>query len=192
MLTLGTKLALVVFCERAVIYWSGHKYFYPNEMRTLLDSYFYSVLYYNASIWLTPDLSSVMKHDLLAISANGLRSCMSINTLDLSFEKLHLLNKKCTPNQIMLYQLSMSLHKIYNIDSWDLNFETITLIDQMILSSRQLNFQILRNNRRKIGLNTTANKLYHLNNQIGLERLNLNFAHFKKLSKIQFLKYGNT
>ena len=92
----------------------------------------------------------------------------------------------------MLYQLSMSLHKIYNIDSWHLNFETITVIDQMILSSRQVNFQILRNNRRKIGLNTTANKLYHLNNQIGLERLNLNFAHFKKLSKIQFLKYGNT
>ena len=133
-----------------------------------------------------------MKHDLLAISANGLRSSMSINTLDLSFENLHLLNKKCTPNQIMLYQLSMSLHKIYNIDSWHLNFETITVIDQMILSSRQVNFQILRNNRRKIGLNTTANKIYHLNNQIGLERLNLNFAHFKKLSKIQFLKYGNT
>ena len=70
------------------------KYFNSNEMRTLLDSYFYSVLYYNSNIWLTPDLDSVMKHDLLAISANGLRACMFVNTFDLSFEKLHVLNKK--------------------------------------------------------------------------------------------------
>ena len=78
------------------------------------------------------------------------------------------------------------------IDSWNLNFETITVIDQMISTSRQVNFKILRNNRRKIGLNTTANKLYNISNLIGLERLNLEFVHFKKLSKIQFLKYGNT
>ena len=92
----------------------------------------------------------------------------------------------------MLYQLSLSLFKTYNINSSDLEFETITVIDQMILTSRQINFQILRNNRRKIGLNTTANKLYHISNLIGLERLNLGFAHFKKLSKCQFLKYGKT
>ena len=133
-----------------------------------------------------------MKHDLLSISAKGLRACMSVNTFDLSFERLHILNKKCTPNQIMLYQLSISLHKIYNINSSDLEFETITVINQMILTSRQINFQILKNNRRKIVLNTTANKFYHISNLIGLERLNLKFAHFKKLSKVQFLKYGKT
>ena len=98
-----------------------------------------------------------MKHDLLAISANGLRACMSVNTYDLSFERLHVLNKKCTPSQIMLYQLSLSLHKLYNVNSCLLDFETVTVIDQMILTSRQINFQILRNNTRKIGLNTTAN-----------------------------------
>ena len=86
----------------------------------------------------------------------------------------------------------MSLHKLYNVDDWNLDFETISVIDQMILTRRQINFQILRNNNRKIGLNTTANKFYHISNLIGLERLNLTFAHFKKLSKIQFLKYGNT
>ena len=68
----------------------------------------------------------------------------------------------------------------------------ITVIDQMILTSRQINFQILRNNRRKIGLNTTANKFYHISNQIGLNRLNFKFVHFKKLAKLQFLKYGKT
>ena len=92
----------------------------------------------------------------------------------------------------MLYQLSLSLYKIYNTDSSDLDFETITVIDQMILTSRQTNFSILRTNKRKIGLNTTANKLYHISNLVGLERLNLSFVHFRRLSKIQFLKYGKT
>ena len=92
----------------------------------------------------------------------------------------------------MLYQLSLSLYKTFNVPETGLNFETITVIDQMILTSRQVNFQILKNNRRKIGINTTANKLYSLNNLIGLDRLNLNFLHYKKLAKIQFLKNGKT
>ena len=63
---------------------------------------------------------------------------------------------------------------------------------QQILTSRQVNFQILRNNVRKIGLTTTTNKIYNLNNAIRLDRLNLGFVHFKKLAKIQFQKYGKT
>ena len=41
-------------------------------------------------------------------------------------------------------------------------------------------------------MNTTGNKLYHINNLIGLDKLNLGFVHFKKLMKIQFLKNGKT
>ena len=52
------------------------KYFNQNEMRALLDSNFYSVLYYNSVIWLTPEISSVMKQSLLSISANAMRSCI--------------------------------------------------------------------------------------------------------------------
>ena len=55
----------------------------------------------------------------------------------------------------------------------------------------ETNTQILRNFNVKIGMNTTENKLYHLNNVVGLNMLNNTFVHFKKLAKIQFLKYGN-
>ena len=48
------------------------KFFRPNEMRILLDSYFYSTLYYNSVIWLTPNLSSQSKQNLLSVSANAL------------------------------------------------------------------------------------------------------------------------
>ena len=37
---------------------------------------------------------------------------------------------------------------------------------------------------RMIGRNTTANKFYHLNSKIGLDRLNLSFVHQTKFAKI--------
>ena len=49
-------------------------------------------------------------------------------------------------------------------------------------------------NRTKIipGMNTQANKFYHIIKMVSLDRLNLNYAHFKKIMKLQFLKYGKT
>ena len=65
------------------------KYFTNSEMRILLDAHFYSILYYNASIWLTPSLSSDLKQSLLSVSANVLRSCLMHEGFDISFENLH-------------------------------------------------------------------------------------------------------
>ena len=89
------------------------RHFTHIEMRTLLDSYFYSVIYYNSVIWLTPALSSHMKQQLLSISANALRSCLKGNLSDISFENLHKNNMKCTPKQIMLYQIALRLYKFF-------------------------------------------------------------------------------
>ena len=80
------------------------KFFNDQEMRQLLDSNFYSILYYNAALWLTPELCSPMKQALLSISANALRSCMLSNCCEVSFVKIHSISKKCTPTQIMAYQ----------------------------------------------------------------------------------------
>jgi hypothetical protein len=62
------------------------RFFTNDEMRTLLDAHFYSVLYYSAVIWLTPSLSPDMKQNLLSISANALRSCLMHGGLDISFD----------------------------------------------------------------------------------------------------------
>ena len=91
------------------------------------------------------------------------------------------------PNNV----LPNGIHKIVNDISDVLSFEQITVMDQIVCTGRQISFQILRNCSTRIGMNTTANKLYHLNDKIGLNLLNNNF-HFKKLAKIQFLKYGKT
>ena len=92
----------------------------------------------------------------------------------------------------MYYQISLKLHKLINEHDNVLSFEHVTVMDQIICTRRQLKFQVFKNNTSKIGMNTTANKLFHVNNLIGLDMLNLSYVHFKKMSKIQFLKNGST
>ena len=101
-------------------------------------------------------------------------------------------SQKCTPKQIMLYKVAISLHKTFNEIDPHLKTETIRLFEQIICSRRQINFELFRNNVYKIGMNTSANKFYHISKLIGLDKLNLTFVHYKKLMKIQFLKNGKT
>ena len=119
-------------------------FFDKNKMRILLDSNFYSVLYYNSSIWLSPDLSSACKHDLLAVSAQTLRSCLGPNQKDISFINLHKNNNKCTPDQITLYQMALNLYK--TINEVESNFipstELIRLLEQVIVTRRQVVFEL--------------------------------------------------
>ena len=129
-------------------------------MRTLLDAHFYSVLYYNAEIWVIPILCSDMRQQLLSISANAIRSCIGHEGFDFSFDDLHKIHKKCTQKQIMLYKMSLKLHKLLNEHDYDLTFEHVTLLDQIVCTRRQIKFQIYKNSKAKIGLNTTANKLF--------------------------------
>ena len=161
-------------------------------MRTLLDACFYSILYYNAAIWLLPSLNSDLKQSLLSILANALRSCVRHDGFDISFENVHKTNKKSTPKQIMLYQQALQLHKEINQVDFPHSFEHVTIVEQTECTSRQLKFRIFKNNNIKIGMNMTVNKLYCVTNQIGFDLLNLTFVHYKKIMKIQFLKYGKT
>ena len=111
---------------------------------------------------------------------------------EISFDNIHRTHKKCTPKQKMKYQIALKLNKLINEHDGVLSFEHVTVMDQIICTSRQINFQIYTNCNSKIGQNTSANKLYRLNNEIGLNMLNLHLTHYKKLVKIQFLKYGKT
>ena len=104
----------------------------------------------------------------------------------------HKISKKCTPSQILLYNQAIQLYKTVNHRDFPCTLEDITLVDQTICTSRQLKFKVFRNNKLKIGLNTTANKLHCISDLIGYDMLNFGFVHFKKLAKIQFLKFGKT
>ena len=92
----------------------------------------------------------------------------------------------------LLENLVINLHKTLNLDDCELSFEIVTVLDQFICTRRQVLFQIFRNSNCKIGFNTTAKKLFYLNNKISLEQLNQNFIWFKGTAKTLFMKYGKT
>ena len=92
----------------------------------------------------------------------------------------------------MSYQSSISVHKTVN-EMFELcTSEHTTLINNVVCTRRQLKFEIIRNNRSKIGMRSLSNKFFHISKQISLDLLNLGFVHFKKLMKIQFLKNVRT
>ena len=152
------------FVKQKVTLCTSHatQIFNDQEMRLLLDSNFYSVLYYNSVLWLTPGLSAVLQQSLLSISANALRSCMLSFNSEISFENIHKKCKKCKPTQIMFYQTSLQLHKSINEIYDYCTSEHATLLNNIVCTRRQLKFEITRNNRGKIGMNTFSNKFYHV------------------------------
>ena len=82
--------------------------------------------------------------------------------------------------------------KTINVPSYTLSTETVRALDQIICTRRQIFFEPFRSNRFKIGMNATENKLYHISKLVILEKIDLNYVHFKKKMKVQFLKFGKT
>ena len=187
---------------------SGTAFYDPEVLRIILISWFLEKYHTwclsrfdcsfinsfvnNPQIWLTPDLSSSCKHDLLAVSLLALRSCLNLPHRDVSFINLHKQSKKCTPDQIMMYQLSLNAYNTINENLESPSTELVRLLDQVICSRRQTLFEVFRNNRFKIGMSSNVNKFYHIGRQIVLDKFAWSYPRFKKHMKLQFLKFGNT
>ena len=82
-------------------------YFTPTELRTLITSNFYSVLFYNAEIWLLPKLNKILKTNLLSSSANALKICTPYYDYTMSFNFLH------TINFVIAYLILFSNFNVY-------------------------------------------------------------------------------
>ena len=137
-------------------------------------------------------LSAACKHDLLSVSALPLRSCLMPARFDISFINIHKVSNKCTPDQIMLYQISLLLFKTINENLHVPSHSFVKMASQIVCTRRQVMFEIHRANLSKIGMNSPENKLYHVSKLILLDKLNWSYPLYKKHMKIQFLKFGNT
>ena len=117
------------------------------------------------------------KQQLLSASANALKLCTNYLEDRTSFQALHNLKSRATPDQLMQYKHAILLYNLYNrkkpIQEW------VTLNFQQTLSSKQTNFKILRSNNFKMGNNLLCNRLHIINNKIPLQWLNLSIESFK-------------
>ena len=151
--------------------------FSQRELFQLITSNFYSLLYYNSEIWHLPSLKITLKQKLLSTSARALKVCWKNPSMYISFESLHKMSKRATPENFMKYKLALSLHKLYNVPYNSIEFSSLN--ENQIFTSRQTKFIIRKNNNLKVGLNCLSNRLYVLNNIIPLAWLNDSLSLYK-------------
>ena len=162
------------------------RYFNDNEIKTLLTSNFYSVLYYNSEIWHLPNLAPYLKNLLLSISSKALKLCTPSYTQEMSYLKLHELNNRATPEQLCIYKQSLLLHTLYNFETPKI--EWLSLNFNQTFNQREKNFMCFDTSNYKIGkTNILANRLKCLNKEIPLDWLNYDKMKFKLLCKEKFL-----
>ena len=161
------------------------KYLTKNETKMLMTSNFYSVLYYNCEIWLSPDLSGRNKQQILAASANALKLLNNFSDLRTSYVQLHCQENRAVPMNFSKYRLAIQLYKIYNNDYFNDDWQDMNA--QQNFNARMEMFQINDFSRLKVGKNILCNRLTVLNNQIQLNWLNLSLTSFKLKVKSIFL-----
>ena len=121
----------------------------------------------------------------MSCSANALKLCTIGGGKDMSFENIHKMNMRATPEKMCVYKHSIQLHKLYN--STNQSIEWLHLNTQQNFNSRVTKFLISNSGKFKIGNNILTNRLTCLNNKIELDWLNLSLNSFKIHCKQKFL-----
>ena len=163
------------------------KFFNTPELINLVTSNFYSILFYNSEIWHLPNLNLNLKHALLVASANCLKMCLNYPSEIISYQNLHKITKRATPEMYCNYKMALSLYKVFN-DKFPCN-EWLHLNFNQINTSRQTTFMTSRTNNLKLGMNCLANRFNHLNGKIPLIWFNKSYYCYKIECKKMFLSF---
>ena len=163
------------------------KFFKTSELVSIVTSNFYSILFYNSEIWHLPNLNVNLKHALFVASANCLKMCLNYPNEMISYQDLHKLTNRATPEMLAHYKLALSLYKVFN-DKSPLN-EWLHLNFTQINTTRQTSFMTSKANKLKLGMNCLSNRFNHLNGKIPLLWLNKSFDCYKIECKKLFLKF---
>ena len=161
------------------------KYFSTNELISLVTSNFYSILYYNAEVWLLESLNVKLKKNLMSASGNALRMCWHYRKNEESFVNLHQISNRATPEQMSKYKLALALYRTFNnqlpVNEW------LHLNNQIVTMTRQTSFSTRKINNYRIGLNILVNRFHELNGEVPCDWLNLSFNSFKIKMKEKFI-----
>ena len=103
----------------------------------------------------------------------------------MSFNTLHTLNKRATPNQFTIYRHAIILHKVYNDETTNQNWLDLFFNQQFNNRCETVKFFDTKN--YKIGNNLLSNRFTILKDKIKYDWLNLPFTSFKLKCKELFL-----
>ena len=160
-------------------------YFNKAQLLNIITACYYSNLYYNSEIWLLPTLSPQSKQKLLAASAAPLKMTTPNYNRLISYNRLHYLNKRATPNEITVYKHALLLHKTYN--NLTMSIDWTNLFFNQHFNARYNLVKFFNTSKYKIGNNILANRFLVLNGKIDLDWLNGTFETYKIKCKQTFL-----
>ena len=103
----------------------------------------------------------------------------------MSFNDLHEMAGRATPDKLSNYKLALQLYKTYNYHLPRQDWINLNL--QSILTTSQKHFLTHKSNILKVGMNCVSNRFYYLNGIIKLNWLNLSMDSFKVKCKRIFL-----
>ena len=152
-------------------------YFTKDELLKLSVSNFYSILFYNAEIWLLPSLTHQTKIMLMRASASPLKVCYRMYDRTISFERLHNLMKRPTPKELMELKHALLLHKVYNSEIP--NQDWLDLFFNQNFNNRNTKVNFIDTSTYKQGKNLLTNRFTCINNKIPYEMLNWKYGAFK-------------
>ena len=112
------------------------------------------------------------------------------NEIIISFDRLHLLNVRVTPLQMMYYKLALQLYRSFNDykqnDTWmSLNF-------QQTFNNRCETIHTINASRTRIGQNQIINRMYVLNGKIKYDWMNLTYDMYEIKCKTILLNKWNS
>ena len=161
------------------------KYFNKRQLLSIITSNYYSILYYNANVWLLPTLSPQLKQKLLSASAAPLKLTTNNYNYMMSFESLHYVNQRATPTQYSTYTNALLLHKVFNDET--MSNDWLDLFFNQNFNQRYATVKFFSTANFKIGGNILSNRFISLNGQIELSWLNESYNNFKIKCKSKFL-----
>ena len=130
-------------------------------------------------------LNNNSKRALMSASAAPLKLCTPAYDRMMSYERLHLINKRATPTQIMNYKTSLILHKTYN--DLTMSNEFLDLFFNQNFNARAELVNFVDKSNYRVGKNIVTNRFTILNNKIPFTWLNLDLNPFKIKMKTMFL-----
>ena len=140
-------------------------------------SNFYSILFYNAKIWLTPSLTRQTNTLLMSASASPLKLCCPAYDRSISYECLHNIMKHPTPKTIMKFKHALLLHKVYNSENGNQNW--LELFFNQNFNERNNIANFVDTSNYKQGKNLLSNRFTCINEKIPYSMLNRSYGHSK-------------
>ena len=126
------------------------KFFNKTQLLAINTANYYSILYYDAEVWLLPTLKPILRQQLFSAFPAPLKLITTNYNYLMAYASLHYQNYQAAPKQITLYKHALLLHR------WVMIGYTCTSTNNLIPLIQKWNSRTLQNTKLAITFKQTG------------------------------------